>query len=93
MKKSVKVILANVAIAPCYYVMTRKVKSGLYVMCNSIVLMYLLPISCAGGSHLTFISLHGTVSYMFRLSSVIFIEKILTHISSYFVRTYRHQRV
>jgi len=44
--------------------------------------MYLLPISRAGGSHNMFISLHGTLSYMFRLSSAIFMEKILTQKNS-----------
>jgi hypothetical protein len=87
MKEAVRVGMENTAIAHCSCVMTTKVKPGLYVMCNSIVLMYLLPISCAGGSHDLFISLHGTVSYKFQLSSTIFMEKIIIQINSYFVRT------
>jgi hypothetical protein len=87
MKIAVRVSIESAAIALFCCVTTTKVKPGLYVMCNSIVLMYLLPISCAGGSHDIFISLHGTVSYKFRLSSAIFMEKIIIQINSYFVRT------
>jgi hypothetical protein len=78
-------------IAQCSCVITTKVKPGLYVMCNSIVIMYLLLNSCARDSHDTFISIHGTFSYMFRLSLAIFMEKILTQINSCFVRTCHHQ--
>jgi hypothetical protein len=71
MKEAVRVGIENTAIARFSCVMTTKVKPGLYVMCNCIVLIYLLPISCAGNSH---------DIYIITRYSLLLVSAILSHL-------------